>query len=92
MQKRTHETRDEKNWTQKDYVVHSLQKIRKSKLTPPTWSIESLEYQMFNDCEGWCSACGEISAPHEPDAVNNWCPCCDSSGTVISSLVLEGLI
>ena len=66
-------------------------KASNTKLTPPTWSFEELEGFMFDGtCEGWCSACGEVSDPHEPDAVGNWCPCCSSIGTVTSALVLEG--
>jgi len=41
--------------------------------------------------DGYCSACEEISSPHEPDATDNWCPCCESTGTVKSVLVLGGL-
>ena len=41
--------------------------------------------------EGLCSACGEVSGNHEPDAHNNWCPCCGEK-KVTSALVMAGMV
>lgn len=57
------------------------------------YSMEQIEAMVFDSTvDGYCSKCEEISSPHEPDATDNWCPCCDSKGTVTSVLVLGGLV
>ena len=56
------------------------------------WTMADLEAFLYGGMsEGLCGACGEVSGNHEPDATNNWCPCCDAK-KVTSALVLAGVI
>ena len=32
--------------------------------------------------DGVCQECGETTYGHEPDARENWCPCCEANAVV----------
>jgi NADH pyrophosphatase NudC (nudix superfamily) len=53
--------------------------------------VELTSFAMDGISEGLCGACGEVSGNHEPDARNNWCPCCGEK-EVTSALVMAGMI
>ena len=42
------------------------------------WSTEEVGRFCFDgSSDGVCMACDEESSGHEPDAQDNWCPCCE---------------
>jgi len=43
--------------------------------------------------DGVCRECGEVTYPHEPDAVDNWCECCGANAvaSVLELALDQGL-
>ena len=50
--------------------------------------IEAMVYDSVVD--GYCSECDDVTTQCEPDATENWCPCCEN-GSVKSVLIILGL-
>ena len=74
-----------------DFLGHARSARFSEETVCHDWTMKDLEMMLNGPAEGLCGACGEVSGPHEPDAHDNWCPCCDKK-KVTSALVLAGLI
>jgi len=84
-------TRDWRDVFERGHVYHSWREKDKDTVCHG-WTMGDLESFTYEGLsEGLCGACGEVSGNHEPDATNNWCPCCDKQ-KVTSALVLAGII